>query len=183
MSRIGQKLINIPEGVDIKISPGEVRVKGPRGELAEKIHPHVEVSQKEGQISITVKNPQDHQQKALWGLTRALVANMIQGVTEGYEKKLEFQGVGYRVAVQGKKLVLNLGFSHPIEFDFPEGIEIKVEKNVIIISGIGKQLVGETAARIRTIRKPEPYKGKGIKYADEVIHRKAGKVAKGTEGS
>ena len=181
MSRIGQKLINIPEGVDIKISPGEVRVKGPRGELAEKIHPHVEVSQKEGQISITVKNPQDHQQKALWGLTRALVANMIQGVTEGYEKKLEFQGVGYRVALQGNKLVLSLGFSHPIELEAPEGIEFQVDKNIITVSGLDKQLVGQIAAKIRDLRKPEPYKGKGIRYLGEAVRRKAGKKAVGVE--
>ena len=126
---------------------------------------------------VTVGKPEDKKERALWGLFRALIANMVTGVNEGYEKKLEVKGVGYKVAVAGNKVNLNLGFSHPLEFVLPEGISAVAEGNNLTISGIDKQLVGETAARIRKLRKPEPYKGKGIKYSDEIIRRKAGKTA------
>lgn len=181
MSRIGKKPITIPAGVQVNITPGEIKVAGPKGEMFEKLHPHVKIEQKEGVIEVSVKNPEEKRDRALWGLFRSLAANMIIGVTEGFAKKLEVNGIGFRVALQGKKLVLNIGFSHPVEFKLPSGVTAQVDKNVITIAGISKQLVGETAARIRALRRPEPYKGKGIKYLDEQIRRKAGKVVKGTE--
>jgi large subunit ribosomal protein L6 len=183
MSRIGKQTIEIPEGVTIKIDGQQVSVKGPKGELTEKLSNVAVIEQKEKKIKVTVKNPEVKSNRALWGLSRMLIANMVEGVTKGYEKKLEVNGVGFKVDLQGKKLVLHVGFSHPVEFELPEEIEGKVEKNVITLSGINKQLVGNTAAQVRSIRKPEPYKGKGIKYIDETIRRKAGKVAKGVEGT
>ena len=182
MSRIGKKPIKIPEGVDVKIDNNSVTVTGSKGELSQKFRPEVNFEIKDGMVFVKVNNSEEKNGRALWGLSRALLANMIVGVSQGFEKKLEVTGVGYRASVSGKKLILNVGYSHPVEFDIPENIEIKVEKNIIIVSGVDKQLVGEVAARIRDIRKPEPYKGKGIKYADEVIRRKAGKVVKTAEG-
>jgi len=182
MSRIGKQPITIPAGVDVKIDGSKVTVKGPKGELNQDIHRLVKVEKQDNQLLILVKDPEDKKNKSLWGLFRRLIANMVIGVTEGFSRRLEINGVGYKAAVQGKNLVLNLGYSHPIEFAIPQGLEIKTEKNIIIISGSDKQLVGQTAAEIRALRKPEPYKGKGIKYAEEIIRRKTGKAAaKGAE--
>lgn len=179
MSRIGKQPIEIPEGIDITIDKNNiVTVKGAKGELKEKIHSTVLVEKKEKQIVISVKNEDNKEQKSLWGLSRTLIYNMIEGLIKGYEKTLEVNGVGYKAAVNGKKLILNVGFSNPKEFIIPEGINCAVEGNKIKLSGISKQAVGQIAAKIRKIRKPEPYKGKGIKYIDEVIIRKAGKAAK-----
>jgi len=177
MSRIGKKIIIIPENVQITISENILSVKGPKGELSRTLHPKITVVINENELSVHVKNPEVKSEKSLWGLYGSLIHNMIVGVTEGFEKKLEVNGVGYKVALSGDKLVLNVGFSHPIEFQLPKEIKGEVEKNIITITGIDKQLVGQVAADIRKIRKPEPYKGKGIKYFDEVIRRKAGKAA------
>lgn len=178
MSRIGKQPITIPAGVTVTMTDGHIEVKGPKGNLSLVLHPRVTLTNADNQMTVTVKDPDLQSDRALWGLSRMLVANMITGVTTGYEKKLEINGVGFKAQVSGKNLVLNLGFSHPVEFPIPEGISMTVEKNVVTISGIDKQLVGETAAVIRRMKKPEPYKGKGIKYVDEVIRRKAGKVVK-----
>lgn len=152
-------------------------VKGPKGELKEKIHPLALIDLSEQEIKVSVAKPDVKKERAMWGLFRTLVNNMVIGVNQGYEKKLEINGVGYRAAVAGDKLTLNVGFSHPVEFVFPAGVTGAVAANVITLNSIDKYLLGETAARIRKIRKPEPYKGKGIKYSDEVIRRKAGKTA------
>lgn len=178
MSRVGKKPIELPDKVEAKLEAQELKIKGPKGELKLKIHPWVKIEIKDKEVLVAVKNAEMKVQNSLWGTFRSLIQNMIIGVEEGYEKKLEVNGVGYRVSLSGKKLVLNLGYSHPIEFSLPEGLEAKVEKNIITVSGADKQMVGETAAQIRKLRKPEPYKGKGIKYIDEVIRRKAGKAAK-----
>ena len=183
MSRIGKKPIIIPSGVEVTVSDAEVKVKGSKGELKEKIHPLVKVVKKDKEVLVMVNDPRDKQQKALWGTFRNLINNMVEGVTKGFEKKLEINGVGYRAQVSGKKLTLIVGYSHPVDFELPQGIEAKVEKNIVILSGVDKQLVGETAAQVRRIRKPEPYKGAGIKYVDEVIRRKAGKAAKAVGGA
>jgi large subunit ribosomal protein L6 len=183
MSKIGKKPIVIPSRVDFKFSDLNVAsAKGPKGELTQAIHPCVIVTQAEGVIQISIKDENDRFQRALWGLSRALLQNLITGVSQGYERKLEINGVGYRAAVQGQSLNLNVGFSHPVEYKLPDGIEAKVEKNLVTLSGIDKQLLGETCAKIRRIRPPEPYKGKGIKYLEETIRRKAGKVVKSSEG-
>jgi large subunit ribosomal protein L6 len=180
MSRIGKQPIQIPEGVEVKINDQNIVVKGPKGELTRIIRPELKVELKGKEIWVTpVKKTKNT--SALWGLTRVLIFNMIEGVTKGFEKKLEIEGVGYRASVQGNKLVLNLGFSHPVEIEPPKGIEIKADKNIITVAGIDKQLVGQVAANIRAKRKPEPYKGKGIRYMGEVIRRKAGKKAVATE--
>lgn len=175
MSRIGKQPVAVPEKVNITISDRVIDVKGPNGQLSFTHHAGVNVEQKDNQI---VVNPVDDSQKnrALWGLTRTLVNNMVTGVTTGFTKNLIFTGVGYKAAVSGNKLTLNLGYSHPIDYELPEGISAKVTKNEIAISGANKELVGFAAAKIRSFRPPEPYKGKGIKYADETIIRKAGKT-------
>lgn len=178
MSRIGKKPITIPSNVTATIESDTVKVKGPKGEDVLHLHPHVRIRQEDGALSVSVAHPDEKQDRALWGLYRALLANMVKGVAHGFEKKLEMVGVGYKAAVQGKKIVLEVGFSHPVELSLPEEIAATVEKNVITISGISKEKVGQFAAAIRAIRKPEPYKGKGIKYVGEVIRRKAGKAAK-----
>ena len=177
MSRIGKKPITIPSGVTVDIKDQTVTVKGPKGELHIALHPLVSVSQNEQDLIVDVKKKEDQGEKALWGTFGSILGNMVQGVTEGFTKQLEVNGVGYKVALQGKKLVLNVGYSHPVEFEIPEGLTAEVEKNVITLTGADKQLLGHTAAEIRKIRKPEPYKGKGIKYMDEEIRRKAGKAA------
>jgi large subunit ribosomal protein L6 len=177
MSRIGKLPIAIPTGTTATIDGAFVTVKGPKGELKEKIHPQVKVDIENNSISVSITDQCDGRQKALWGLFRNLLNNLIIGVNTGFEKKLEINGVGYRVAASGNKLTLNLGFSPPIIFDLPNGITAQVAGNVITLAGINKQLLGETAAGIRKLRKPEPYKGKGIKYVDEIIRRKAGKTA------
>lgn len=178
MSRVGKKPLAIPSGVDIKIDAGTVRVKGPKGELTFVTNPRVTVTAEGGSVVVAVKDENYVKDRALWGLTRRLVENMIIGVTKGFQKQLEVNGIGYKVSIQGKILKLDVGFSHDVDFPIPEGLTVTVEKNVITIAGIDKQQVGEIASQIRRIRKPEPYKGKGIKYMDEVIVRKAGKAAK-----
>lgn len=177
MSRIGKQPVAVPEKVTVTIKDRKIDVKGPKGNLDFTHHSGVTVEQKDNNL---VVNPVDGSQKnkALWGLTRTLVHNMVTGVTDGFTKTLEFNGVGYKAAVSGKKITLNLGYSHPIDYELPEGIEAKVTKNVIDISGCNKELVGFVAAKIRSFREPEPYKGKGVKYSDEVIIRKAGKTGK-----
>ena len=177
MSRIGKQPIPVPDGVEVSIEPDRVRVNGPKGELQERVVRDITVEQEEGQL--VVKRPTDRgDHRALHGLTRSLVANMVQGVTEGFEKRLEIQGVGYRAQLQGQKLVLSLGFSHPVEIQAPDGIEFEVpQPTQIVVRGISKQLVGEVAANIRKRRPPEPYKGKGIRYDGEYVARKVGKRA------
>jgi len=177
MSRIGRQPIIIPEAVEAKIDTGKITVKGPKGELSQDIHRWVKIEQKDDQVVVSVKNPEEKKQRSLWGLFRRLVDNMVTGVSEGFSKQLEVNGVGYKAEVQGDILNLQLGYSHPIEYKISKGIEINVEKNIITVSGIDKQQVGQTAAEIRSLRKPEPYKGKGIKYVDEIIRRKVGKAA------
>jgi large subunit ribosomal protein L6 len=180
MSRVGKKPIEIPDGVEIKIVDRKVSVKGPKGSLDFEFRPEVNVAISEKEVKVTAKD-MTKQSKALWGLTRMLVANMIHGVTKGYEKQLELQGVGFRMAVQGKKLNMALGFSHPVEVDIPEGLEAKIEKNILTISGIDKQKVGQFAASTRSLKKVEPYKGKGFRYVGEIVRKKAGKKAAGAE--
>ncbi|MFZ6014889.1 MAG: 50S ribosomal protein L6 [Patescibacteria group bacterium] len=179
MSRIGKKVIKIPDGVDCAMSDGSFLVKGPKGQLKIQVPAGVKVDIKaaEKEIAISIDNPADGHENALWGLSRQLVANAVEGVQKPFSKSLEFNGVGFRVEVSGKKIKMDVGFSHPVEFTLPEDIDGAVEKQVLTISGIDKQKVGEIAAQIRRVRPPEPYKGKGIKYADEVIRRKAGKAA------
>lgn len=178
MSRIGRLPVQIPAGVEVNLTAGNhITVKGPKGTLERDLPKEMEVSVEEN--TITVKRPNDlKKMKSLHGLTRTLVFNMIEGVTNGYSKILEVNGVGYRANMDGKKLVLNLGYSHPVEMSAPEGIELSVDGNKIIVKGINKEVVGQFAAEIREKRAPEPYKGKGIKYADEVIRRKVGKTGK-----
>ncbi|MFH2063413.1 MAG: 50S ribosomal protein L6 [bacterium] len=178
MSRVGKKPITVPSGVELKIDGRKVTVKGPKGTLDLELHPHVEATLADGVVTVTVKDETNVSDRALWGLFVRLIDNMVAGVTSGFDRKLEVNGVGYKVGVQGKVLKLDVGFSHEVDFPIPEGITITVEKNVITVAGIDKQFVGETAARIRRIRKPEPYKGKGIKYVEETIQRKAGKTSK-----
>lgn len=177
MSRLGKLPVKLNDGAQAKIENNFIIVKGPKGELKQKLHNLVQVEINAEEIVVKVKKPEVKKERSFWGLYRSLINNMVIGVTKGFEKQLEINGVGYRVALAGKKLNLNLGFSHPVEFPLPEGIAAQVEGNKITIQGIDKQLVGETAANIRKIRKPEPYKGKGIKYIDEVIIRKEGKTA------
>jgi large subunit ribosomal protein L6 len=178
MSKIGKKPITIPDGVQINISEAVFTAKGPKGEQKVEINPRVKLEQKDNQIIVSVKKPDEKADRSLWGTFRSLINNAILGVTDGFERRLEVVGVGYKAAVSGEKLVLNLGFSHPVEIGIPKGLEVAVEKNSIIVKGVDKQMVGEFAANVRKHRKPEPYKGKGIKYDDEVVRRKAGKVAK-----
>ncbi len=177
MSRIGKKPIVIPSGVNVAQSGQSIKVKGPKGELQNEFHPNIKIAVNEKEIIVT--RPDDTKEnKALHGLTRALIQNMINGVTSSYQKTLDIVGVGYRAELKGTNLLLNIGYSHPIYFMPPEGIALQTPTQTqIIISGIDKQLVGLVAAKIRSIRKPEPYKGKGIKYSDEQILRKAGKTA------
>ncbi|MDP4001038.1 MAG: 50S ribosomal protein L6 [bacterium] len=178
MSRIGKKAVVIPSGVTMNIQGSTVKIKGPKGELSLEMHPKVKAEQVEQEILVSVSKPNVKAEKALWGLTRSLISNMVVGVTDGFSKILEVNGVGYKTQVSGKKLILNLGYSHPIEMEITEGLEVKVEKNLITVTGADKQAVGQFSAVVRQQRKPEPYKGKGIKYSDEVIRRKAGKVVK-----
>lgn len=177
MSRIGKQPIAIPAGVTITVDEKAVMVKGPKGELSQFTMPGITVAQDDSVINVTrASDEQEH--RAKHGLMRTLVNNMIVGVTNGFEKKLEINGVGYRVSLVGNVIKMNLGFSHEINYTLPEGVQAKVEQNNITISGASKQLVGQVAAEIRAYKKPEPYKGKGIKYADERIIRKSGKSGK-----
>jgi large subunit ribosomal protein L6 len=177
MSRIGKMPIPVPEGVEVKIEPGLVSVKGPKGELAEKHTTDITVRQDDGQL--IVERPSDSSEhKAQHGLVRALVSNMVVNCANGYEKRLEIQGVGYRAAMKGKNIELSVGYSHPVVIEPPEGVEIQVpEPTKVVVSGASKQAVGEIAARIRKTRPPEPYKGKGIRYEGEYVQRKVGKRA------
>lgn len=177
MSRLGKLPVKLNNGTTAELKSSVLTIKGPKGELKQAIHEQVAIEIKEGEVLVTVKNPDIKKERALWGLFRSLINNMAVGVNDGFEKKLQVNGVGYRVAMQGNKLVLSVGFSHPVEMELPAGISGKVEANVITVSGIDKQAVGEFAARVRKVKKPEPYKGKGIKYLDEVIRRKEGKTA------
>jgi len=179
MSRIGNKVINVPAGVTVTVDDNNnVTVKGPKGELNFKFNNELEISVSATEVA--VKRPNDTKEmKALHGTTRALLNNMVKGVSEGFTKQLEINGVGYRAALQGNKLVLSAGYSHNVEMEVPAGLKVELPKNTnIIISGVDKQLVGQFAAEIREVRKPEPYKGKGIKYSYETIRRKEGKTAK-----
>lgn len=180
MSRIGRQPVKIPAGVEVAVEGSTVRVKGPKGELVQTFHPDMRIEKVDG--AIVVRRPSDEKQhKALHGLTRALIANMVVGVTKGYEKALELRGVGYRAAKQGRTLVLTVGFSHPVEVEPLPGVEIDVPApNRIVVRGIDKQAVGEMAARIRKVKPAEPYLGKGIAYEGEQIRRKAGKAGKVT---
>jgi large subunit ribosomal protein L6 len=177
MSRIGRKPISVPEAVTVEVAPGRVAVKGPKGELAQTLSAEMKVEQADGVI--TVDRPTNRgEHRALHGLTRSLIANMVEGVTEGFEKRLEIQGVGYRAQLKGKNLELALGYSHPVSVQAPEGIEFEVpQPTEIVVRGIDKQLVGQVAADIRKRRPPEPYKGKGIRYRGEHVARKVGKRA------
>lgn len=178
MSKIGRLPITIPTSVTLTINDGVVNVKGPKGELSYTVKPKIKLEVTGDQLVIT-RTSEDKPVRALHGLTRALIANMVKGVSEGFTKNLELVGTGYRARLAGTKLILSLGYSHEIEFVPPKGVEIKVEgTNVIIVSGYDIQAVGQVAAVIRSYRKPEPYKGKGIRYAGEVVRRKAGKAAK-----
>lgn len=178
MSRIGRKPISLPPGVEVTVVDQTVTVKGPKGVLTQTIPPRITLVKEDNQL--LVQRPSDQKQdRAFHGLSRALIANMVDGVTNGFQKKLEMVGVGYRASMNGNKLVLAIGFSHPVEIDPPEGISFEVPAvTKITIMGIDKQLVGNTAAHIRAIREPEPYKGKGIKYENEVVRRKAGKTGR-----
>lgn len=184
MSRIGKQPIEIPEKVEVKIDGFLIMAKGPKGENSLKLPPKIKAKLEDNKINlfpVSEKDLNDKKVMAFWGLSRALVYNLVKGVNEGFEKRLEIEGIGYRAALQANKLVMNLGFSHPVEMEPPQGIEFKVEKNVIIVSGFDKGLVGQIAAQVRSQRKPEPYKGKGIRYQGEVIKIKAGKKAVSTE--
>ncbi len=180
MSRVGKKPIEIPSGVEARIETGKITVKGPLGELSQKVHPKLSIKKESN--TLVVERPSDQKlYRELHGLTRNLIANMVTGVSRGYEKTLEITGVGFKAAAQGANLMLSLGFSHPIVYPLPKGIKATVDaKQVqIILKGVDKQLVGQIAANLRSLKKPEPYKGKGIKYSTETIQRKEGKAGKG----
>jgi large subunit ribosomal protein L6 len=177
MSRIGKQPIELPSGVNIAISPGRVQVNGPLGELSQQVPARMQIEQEEG--NLVVKRPTERgDDRALHGLTRSLLANMVEGVTKGFEKRLEIQGVGYRAALRGTDLELNVGYSHPVVVKPPQGITFEVpEATTVLVKGIDKQQVGEIAAQVRKVRPPEPYKGKGIRYDGEYVRRKVGKRA------
>lgn len=174
MSRIGRQLVKIPAGVTVEIQEDAITAAGPKGTLRRMIPPEIAAALREGAVEVSPRK-ETKRTPALWGLTRALIANMVRGVAEGFEKKLEFEGIGYRAGMEGPTLVMQLGFSHPVRFEPPEGIVVKTEKNTITVSGADRELVGQTAAAIRGLKRPEPYKGKGIRYEGEVIRRKVGK--------
>ncbi|WP_448570118.1 50S ribosomal protein L6 [Trichothermofontia sp.] len=178
MSRIGKRPIPVPAKVTVTIDGQQVTIKGPKGELSRVLPNEVSVEQVDGEVQVK-RRDESRPARQRHGLCRTLVANMVEGVSQGFQRRLEIQGVGYRAQVQGKNLVLNMGYSHPVTIDPPPGIEFVVENNVnIIVSGIDKEIVGNTAARVRAVRKPEPYKGKGIRYQGEQVRRKAGKSGK-----
>ena len=175
MSRIGKKPIAIPKGVEVKLEGDQLSIKGPKGQLSINVHPYVKLDIGGDSIDVSV-NDETREARSIHGLFRVLIDNMVTGVTKGFERVLEIVGVGYRAELKGRTAVFNLGYSHPINFELPEGIDAKIEKTKITLSGIDRGLLGKTAAKIRSLRKPEPYKGKGIKYAEEKIRRKAGKA-------
>jgi|SRR3989344_4689219 len=178
MSRIGKKPVVIPPGVKAELKGSSLSVTGPKGTLQIEMHPKVKVVMAENEITVDIADKESKKEKSLWGLSRALINNLVEGVTKGFEKKLEVNGVGFKVQVTGQKIVMSLGFSHPVEVEIPKDLTVTVDKNVISISGADKQKVGQFAAEVRELKKPEPYKGKGIRYIDEVVRRKAGKVVK-----
>jgi large subunit ribosomal protein L6 len=175
MSRIGKKPISIPKGVEVKLEDDVIAIKGPKGSLERRVHPRVTLRIDSDFIVASVAD-QTKESRACHGLFRALIANMVTGVTNGFERGLEIVGVGYRAELKDRTAIFHLGYSHPINFELPEGIEAKIDKTKVTLSGIDKELLGKTAAKIRSFRKPEPYKGKGVKYAEETIRRKAGKA-------
>lgn len=177
MSKIGKLAIKIPEGVAVDISESKISVTGPKGSLSRQLPKSTQVAVKEGMIVVS-SNRKDKISESIYGTTRALIANMVKGVTESWTKELELVGTGYRAEVAGNDLVLTVGYSHPVKISAPESVKFEVEKTIIRVIGIDKEIVGQIAANIRKVRPPEPYKGKGIKYRDEVIRRKAGKAAK-----
>ncbi len=178
MSRIGKSPIQIPDKTTVELDGQLVVAKGPKGEMSYTLNSNLKAEKKDNQLTIAIANPKKKYINALWGTNRQRVANIIDGVSHGFKKQLEINGVGYKADLQGKKLVLNVGYSQPVEFEVPEQVEAKVEKNIITLESADKELLGETAAQIKHIRKPEPYKGKGIKYVGEQIIRKAGKQVK-----
>lgn len=185
MSRIGKQPVSVPTGVTVEINGKKVSIKGPKGELKKELNKNIQAELNGNEIIISRLN-EEKETKSLHGLTKSLIANMVDGVTKGYEKQLEIIGVGYRAQVNKNKISLTLGYSHPIEYTAPEGIEFELDKekkNILTIRGIDKQVVGEVAAKVRSYRKPEPYKGKGIKYIDEHVVRKAGKAAASATGT
>lgn len=182
MSKIGKQPINIKEGVNVSLENGEIKATGSKGTLSFRIPKGIDVKVEQGKISIVPKNKNDKEIRAMFGLTRAEIANIVIGVSEGFEKKLELSGVGYRAQASGNQLTLSLGFSHPVIIKAPEGVTFAVADNTITVSGADKILVGNTAAQVRAAKPPEPYKGKGIKYKNEKIRRKAGKAAKAVGG-
>lgn len=177
MSRLGKIPIKLPNNTQAKVEDNLIVVKGPKGELRQELSSQVIINITADEINLTVKDKDDKKQKALWGLYWRLINNMVKGVNDGFEKKLEVVGVGFRVSANGNKLNITVGFSHPVIFTLPEGVSVQVDGQFIILRGTDKQLVGETAAQIRRIKKPDPYKGKGIKYVDEIIRKKEGKTA------
>lgn len=177
MSKIGQLPIQIPNGVTIDVSGKTVNVSGPKGKLSIVVNDLVGLKQEDGNLLVSVTKETKFA-KSIWGTTRKLISNMVKGVTEGWSKQLELIGTGYRAEVQGNTLVLTVGYSHPIKIEAPEGVSFKVEKGIITVEGLDRQIIGQISANIRSSRPPEPYKGKGVKYVDEVIRRKAGKAAK-----
>ncbi len=176
MSRIGKKIITIPSSVKVEKLAHEIKITGPKGTLTQAIHPRVNIEQTSEGLVVTVPQEDNKKDRALWGTFGSLLKNMVVGVTDGYKKQLQIEGVGYKVVLKGNDLNLEVGFSHPVVFAAPTGIKFSVEKNVITVEGFDKQLVGETAAQLRAVKKPEPYKGKGIRYTTEVVRRKAGKT-------
>ena len=186
MSRIGRKPIDIPAGVEVQIDSGSIRVKGPKGELESRRVPRVNLQQEEKSIVVSPMESDEaklsRKDRALWGLARQLLSNMVEGVTKGYDKKLEIEGVGYRAAVEGQDLVLTVGYSKPVRLPIPSGLQVVVEKNLMTVSGVSKEQVGQFAAIIKRVRSVEPYKGKGIRYQGELVRRKLGKKAVGSGG-
>ncbi|MCA9388380.1 50S ribosomal protein L6 [Candidatus Berkelbacteria bacterium] len=183
MSRVGSRVISIPEGVELTIVDSTVKAKGPKGELSLDLHPAIKVEVNDGQVSVAKATTNNKLTSALRGTVIRLVSNLMTGVKDGFTRNLEIQGVGYRASNKGKDLELVVGYSHPVLIEAPEGIELKVQKNIISVAGLDKQLVGQVAANIRSVRPPEPYKGKGIRYVGEHVRRKAGKAAKAAGGA
>ncbi len=179
MSRVGKKPILIPQEVQVKIEGNNIQVKGPKGELSRSFSPEIKIEMKDNQLLVSLENKESQLKKinALWGLTNVLVFNMIKGVTEGYQKKLQIEGLGYKVNLEGEVLVMQLGFSHPVKINPPQGIKFTVEKNIITVSGYDKEEVGQISAKIRAVKPPEPYQGKGIRYFGEIVRKKLGKKA------
>ncbi len=177
MSRIGKQVIQIPKGVELKVNGTVVMVKGPKGSLEHHMPETVKLTVEGDQGRVSIADEQDRLQRMMWGTHTSIILNMVEGVVNGYKQQLEINGVGYKVAQAGQKLTFQLGYTHPMIYEVPKTIKAEIEKNIITISGVDKQLVGQVSAEIRALREPEPYKGKGIKYVDEVIRRKAGKAA------